>query len=552
MTAGRAAPRRGCLRHLVGVGLAATGAAFLWFSSAAPAMAEDGPASAAARLWEGSIPDDFGLLLSYLPTGAQSAAMRRLMQRLLLSPGDSMWQGRGRSVQAVRAAKLSELAMVDDIIALVAERQVPFAETEAVTAIIDGLLLAGRVDEACAWAERSDLHLDDAYRIRITLVCLLHDGAHRRALDAAAAVPAPVAGQHAVFLALARAAAGGAAEMPDLAWRSLSDPDALLLAVLALAERPVASGALRLRDPARLLAISRSEATPAAVRLEAAERAAAAGAMTPDGLLAIYRAVPFERDEYGNALFIASRGGGPRVRALLMQTADGQADPQDALELRRHLVALARSERASLAATLALLAPIAPASRADAVAMEAARAYYAAGLTDVAERWHAIARARAMAQDRPSLLAPIWPLDWLSETDAARAERNFARELQVWLAGELEQVGDTAHYNAAVTLVTLEALGWPIEPDLWSLLPVDDSRSPVSLPVPSVWWRMQQAAATGSPGMTALFALLVLGESGPADAHPVLLREVLSALVATGHGEDARRLALEAIWAAGP
>ena len=37
--------------------------------------------------------------------------MRRLMHRLLLSPGDPMWQDRGRAVQAIRAAKLSELQM---------------------------------------------------------------------------------------------------------------------------------------------------------------------------------------------------------------------------------------------------------------------------------------------------------------------------------------------------------------------------------------------------------------------------------------------------------
>ncbi len=546
------AVRRPRLSRLIQAGKAATAALVLWCATPDSALAESGPGPAAPPLWDGAIPDDFGRLLSYLPTGAQSMAMRRLMQRLLLSPGDPMWQDRGRSVQSVRAAKLSELAMVDDVVALAEEADGLFRETDVAQAIVDGLLLAGRTGEACGWADRADPHLDDAYRSRIRLVCLLADGAAAEALAATAAVAPEVADAHAVFLALVRMAAGdAAAEMPDLAWRSLSDPDALLLAVLALADRPVASGALRLSDPARLLAISRSEITPAAVRLEAAERVAGAGAMPSAGLLTIYRAVPFERDEYANALFIASRSGGPRVRALLMQTADSQADPQDALDLRRHLLSLARGERASLATMLALLSPIAPASRADAIAVEAARTYYAAGIADVAERWHAIARADALSEAQLARLAPIWPLDWLSRSAGEQATRDFGRELSQWLAGELEQVGDTAHYNAAVTLVTLEALGWPIAPDLWSLLPVDDSRSPVSLPVPSVWWRMEQAAAAGAAGMTALFALLVLGESGPADAHPVLLREVLSALVATGQADDARRLALEAIWAAG-
>ena len=56
-----------------------------------------------------------------------------------------------------------------------------------------------------------------------------------------------------------------------------------------------------------------------------------------------------------------------------------------------------------------------------------------------------------------------------------------------------------------------------------------------------------------SPGIgeTILLALVALGEKGPSDNHPVVLKAVIKALLNIGLEKEARLLALEALLAQG-
>lgn len=506
------------------------------------------PPPFAEDIWEGAEPAELRLFVTMLPAGAPSPAMRSLMRRLLLSPAPGIEHVGEPSLLALRAAKLAELAMVDELLTMAAADP-QFRQDEAASAaLVDSLLLADRRTEACERVEAVNGRFRGRHWDNMRLVCLLASGRYEDAEDALAAMVTDDADP--VFLAIAEAlAAREATQLPDQSWLSLASPDAQLLTLLDLSDRAVSRAALRVSDPGRLMAIAVSTATPSAVRLDAAERVTASGAMEPDRLAELYGELPFTREELENALYMATRQSGPHIRALLEQTARSLDDPLEALQLRQHLVQVARGEAAPLAVMLALLDPIEPASRAGPIAVLAARSYYASGDLVRARAWHALARGQAALPGGGGELASVWPLAWLAG-ELGNDDAAFQQGMQAWLAAELDAEGGSSTNSAAVILATLKALGRPVDPALWHLLAVDDSRDPASLPMAPVWWRLDEAADAGHLGLTALLALVALGEAGPADAHPVLLERVLSSLVQVGLDDEARQLAREAIWAA--
>ena len=78
-------------------------------------------------------------------------------------------------------------------------------------------------------------------------------------------------------------------------------------------------------------------------------------------------------------------------------------------------------------------------------------------------------------------------------------------------------------------------------------------RDPVRRTAPSpVLLRLLSHAGTDKRiGETVLLSLVMIGEGGPAQAHPIALSSVLSALNAIGLEREARALAIEAALAAG-
>ncbi len=506
------------------------------------------PPPFAGDVWAGAEPTDVRLFLTMLPTGAPSPAMRGLMRRLLLSPADAIEHLGEPSLLGLRAGMLAELAMADELLAIAAAEPA-FAEDEAASAaLIDVLLLSDRRSEACGRLDDVVGRFSGPQWDNRSLVCLLIE---ERYDAASAALEALVADDtDPVFLSMATAlAARRSVELPDQAWRSLATPDAQLLTLLDLSDRAVSRAALRVSDPGRLLAIADNVSTPSDVRLDAAERVAANGAIAPWRLAELYAELPFAAEQLESALYMVTRESGPHIRALVEQTARSLEDPAEALQLREYLLRIASSESAPLAVMLALLDPIEPASRASSIAILAARTYYASNDLDRARVWHALARADAVLHDSGGDLATLWPLAWLAD-ESERGDTDFDRGLQTWLAAELDAAGDTGTYGAAVSLAALRALGQPIDPAMWHLLAVDDRRDATSLPSGPIWWRLEEAAEAGQVGLTALLALVALGEDGPGAAHPVLLERVLSSLVEVGLQGEARRLALEAIWAA--
>jgi len=71
------------------------------------------------------------------------------------------------------------------------------------------------------------------------------------------------------------------------------------------------------------------------------------------------------------------------------------------------------------------------------------------------------------------------------------------------------------------------------------------------VPRPVFWRNLRNAAVQQRIGETVLLALTALGQAGPTQADPTLLRTVIESLRSVGLGDEARALAIEAAVAAG-
>lgn len=505
-------------------------------SSVAQTDAPFGPS-----VWQGASADEISALVDALPVGAPSPAMHSLMRRLLTAPAGP--PGNTLDIEDARARALARLGMVDVLAAEATRDDTFLSDPDTAAALADALLLADRMGEACALGRELVDLFDTAYWSQLVALCQIRDGYHAPARLVLARLSEARAGDP-VFLALADALMdGGTMTPPDGHWRRMANPSALILTALRMAEAPIVPAALAARDPGRLIAISASSPSATEVRIDAAEAAAATGALSVAALSQLYATLPLPVDPISERPRNTGIDLGSRGRPILVQAAMNETDPTQSALLRHHAVVLASAEGAPLAVVLALLDPVEPAPSAAVLAVEAARSHYAAGEIDRARRWHDIARDHATDSVDRAALARLWPLAMLSGETVPESAR-------AWLSAELSASNDAGRRTASVVLATLEGTGVTTDPGLWRRLAIDGTREAASLPAASVWWRLPQTARENQVGMTVLLSLNALGNGGPAAAHPVLLERVLSSLVAVGLEADAQRLGREAIWAA--
>ncbi|MDX1485301.1 MAG: hypothetical protein R3229_12560 [Alphaproteobacteria bacterium] len=156
-----------------------------------------------------------------------------------------------------------------------------------------------------------------------------------------------------------------------------------------------------LADGADLATLRTIAFTPNAaldIRLDAAERAEAGGALDAQGLTRLYGAVTFAPGEVEGALTAADTLSGPRGRALLYHAARAQSVPAARAEVLAKAFVMARTQgrlQTTIRAFLPLLETINPTDDLAWFAPEAARALYFLGRVQLAEPWAELALRRA-------------------------------------------------------------------------------------------------------------------------------------------------------------
>ncbi|WP_454020478.1 hypothetical protein [Azospirillum sp. Marseille-Q6669] len=521
-----------------------------------------GPLEGAAGLggdpWRGIPRAEVLALLPELPTLTPSPAVKELQRRLLLSRGSpAAAPGEPEPVRRFGALRVEKLADMGDprgaadLAALLPEAMT--ADEAAARAVTDAQLLAGPLD--CAAATERAKPFTGPYWQRVALFCRLRAGRIGGVMPTeAGAAPAgddlafemlrEQPGGDPDFLRVAEAMAGG----PAVRLRILKDPSPLTLAALRTVQAGLPPDVLSLTDPARLAAVASNNGTDPATRMTAAERAATALFLDSRRLAEAYRAAPAKGDELLRLKDAAARDRTARTRALVQQAMLAAMGGGRRVELAG--LALELLDPPMLAGPVGavvadMLDTLSPTPDAAALAPAAARLCFALGRADKGKRWYDLAlRSRPTAE-----VARLWPLAVIA---LGPPPGGGALGLAGWLDESLRGADPEGRARVAGQLALLQAMGLAVPEEAWRRTADPEETAPTPMDArpptadPALWQRLAEASSDRRVGETALAALLLLGNAGPAGTPPAVVARVVSALRAVGLDSDARAIAREA------
>lgn len=508
-------------------------------------------------MWRGTPRAVIERLLPHLPVAADSAAMHDLARRLLLSVAVPPAGERGKtgSLLAIRAdllLRMGAFEAVDDLLAAAPRRtdDPTLARIEA-----DARFLSHDNARACAIVATRIRDTDTDYWQKALIFCQILAGQRPQAMLGVSLLR-EAGTEDPPFFALTDALIAGAGKDGDSARTvkaldKMPVPTPLILAMARAASAQLPADVVALNRPGVLRVVATSPNGPVELRLDAAERAEAAGGLPVETLRQLYMAVDFSPEALANPLSQAEAGSGPVSRALLYRAALLQTVPIAQAEAASRAFELARkSDRyASAARTfMPVLKRIPPSADLIWFAPDAIRAFLLAGKIEMARSWFGVLRASALFNPESASavteLRPILRLagsmevaDW--ETD----------ELSTWWA-EAKKT-EAGRRQAGLLFALFDAFDEPLPDGLWAELLEEPQRLMAPVPEAPLWFRLRDAAAAGQVGETVLLALLTLGDDGPAAVDPMSLHDVLKRLRAVNLEAEARALAVEAVLAAG-
>lgn len=491
----------------------------------------------APTLWVGTPAPVARKLIPLLPGAPSSQVVRALERRLLLTAAaapDGAVEGDRPSLVELRSERLSAIGDGDGVMQLAAAAPQSVAGPVVAHARLEAQLLAGNLSGACADAPK------DGSQPKLAVLCnfvagktlegnlgldLLHE---RKEADKG-------------FVAAAEVLAGLPPPAADKI--KLDEVTPLHVAAFSAAKLPLPADAVAKATPAVARSVAMSFATPFDVRLAAGERAEAAGVLSAEALRKLYLEATFAPDELGAPLAKADTAG-PRARALLFRAAVDQPDPV----IRAHFVAkalemaAAKGQVVSTARVFAgILAELKPDPALVTVAPAFARANLALGRAD-ADKWLELAKGDPAAA---GAVARLWPLT--AVLAAAPGQAVNTAGLNAWRSTQEGLPSDVAARRAALVLGTLSALGAKVPDAAW----LDTLALPPGGPRPALFALLQGAALDARLGTTLLASLAAIGDAPLDKLDPITLSETISALSVVGLGEDARKLAIEALLANG-
>jgi len=515
-------------------------------------------------MWSSTGRRTIEILLPELPVKTSSLAMRSISRRLLLSiatvppRGDDSISLLGARVE--RLAAMGEIAGVDALLRSAPNRA------------IDEVLLQQEVDlyfltndnaRACPLV-RDHMTADAGiYWQKAFIFCQALAGEHDKAALGVSLLR-DLGHQDPVFFGLIDKLAGNR----DYRIASLVNPSPLNFAMTRAARARLPEDVIKSDNPAVLRTIATSPNARPEVRVEAAERAEAMGALPTNVLQQLYAGVTVGDEALANAQNNAETNT-PLGRALLYRKALVEAIPTTLAQLLNRAYEMAwGSGRFEAAARVYsdIFGRLSP--RQDLVwfAPMAVRAAVAAGNNDAAERWLAVLRtASVLDQKAAAELGALGPMIRIAGLETAEALDG--PQLEGWWDRQKDQkpkeerkadnagskmmiaAGDAAG-RAALLYNLLEAFGDQVPAERWEPLLEGSPQVTAVVPRPAIWRSLADAAQNGRIGETVLLSLLSLGQEGPAGADPVVLHRVVAGLYAVGLEAEARDIALEAAIAA--
>lgn len=521
----------------------------------AAGLIDDAEGGLGADMWRGITRPVVERLLPRMPVATSSPAMGELARRLLLTRA-RVPQGAATvsSLLGLRVERLAAAGDTESVNALMSLAPADLRDRSVARARVDGLLLAGDSAGACsAFQTLVAEDPEEIYWLKGLAFCRALAGAHEQAAFAADLLR-DLGAEDAPFFAMLGALAGDRGKSVD----SLLDPTPLHIAMVRTARLPIPADAIAGASPGILVAIARSPSADLDLRLAAAERAEAAGALDAALLAEIYRSVAFAPEELADAPAAIAELSAPRAAALLYQAAhvgETAAARAEALALAWRLARQRGAYPTAVRVNLPALKALQPSPGLARFAADAVPALYVAGDLDGARDWFVTARANAGPgnPDAALTLQRLWPLPYLRDARFGQGWEGAAA-LGRWLAAADALGGDEAARARYVdtVLTLLAALDFEVPDAAWAAAPPTPLQARTTMPSPFLWQRLRSASEAGQIGATTLLVLLALGDGGPAGADAIVLSEIVAALRRVALDDMARRIAAEAVMARMP
>jgi hypothetical protein len=481
-------------------------------------------------LWRGLDATAAGKWLAGPDMAPRSPALHELWRRLLLSTATPA-AGQDDDLLQVRLQALYRSGLLNDIAEVLGKGGSADPTTRLWRARAD--IYLGAREEGCqALAGPVEAELPQPLKAEKQL--LLGYCAAVAGNSAAAALSASLAREEgsASELALSVLAGldGDAAQRPSLPERvSLLD-----YRFLELLGRIDAAQLVKRAEPALLVALAQSSALDMKVQVAAAEAALRLNSMTPEAVAAVYRRLPDTAGRTGGA-------GDPVLqRAQLFRAVEAAQAPERKVRLVRSLLGEARRAGLHLQ-TAHMLAPqfaqLWPAPETATLAEAVVEAALAGGDLELARRW---AETAANLQH------------WLALIDLADPQARQLRQSGLAFLDDLAARGRLGAAPLHRLVTVLDALDITVPLRLWEAAGRTPQPTGGHLPETGVLAELRQAAQEKEAGRTILLAMRALGPDGPDAANVLALGDSIRALKQAGLETDARRLAVEALYATWP
>ena len=493
------------------------------------------------------------------------------MRRLLLSTAKAPERDKKtKSLIAIRAQQLSAMGDHAAVVELIKVSPTRGKDEALMRSEADVLFLSNDNARVCPLVAGQIQNADSAYWQKAFIFCQSLAGEHEKA-SLGASMLREQGEEDEVFFGLVDTLAG--LEKFDI--KSLINPKPLHFAMVRAAKAKLPTDVSSSNNPAILRTIATSPNAHPELRLDAAERAENMGALRTDILRQLYAGVTFSEEALANPLTTADAKRGPLSRALLYRKALVESIPTAMAEVLSQALQQARETARYQSMSRVyqeILKGLEPTQDLVWFAPEAVRALLAAGDLQAADNWFKVLRSSALFNEdavasrnrlsplariagaiddedwRPELLTGWW-LDQITpkvKKDTAEANEKAAKKPLA-----KAQLLERARPRALLLYNILEALGDDVPDANWVALLTSPPQTTTLMPQPALWRSLTAAADRDRIGEVVLFSMLALGQGGPAQADPTVLRKVLTSLNAVGLAAEARALALEAAVASG-
>ena len=529
-------------------------------------------------MWAGTRRSLVEKLLPTVPAQSSSPIMRGLLRRLLLStakaplanvPGQIASNDKAEAQKS--DANIAPPGPQKGLIHLRIERLAAMGDIGAVDALLkvapdrenDQILLRSEADvlfygndyaRVCPLVASQIRQVATVYWRKAFIFCQALAGEFERA-SLGVTMLEEQGQKDPVFFNLISALAG--LEKPNI--ESMDNPRPLHFAMARAAKAKLPGDVISSNHPAVLKTVARTPGLHPELRIDAAERAEAMGALETSILRDLYTSVTFSQEVLENPLTTAESERSPLSRALLYRKALVESIPTAKAGIVSQALTLARDggRFQSTARVYAdILREFKPSRDLVWFAADVVRALLATGDLKTAAAWLDVVRTSAVFDEKSAKLRDeLFPLARLagavSDDDWAPAVLGAWQNSQRRAENGAVVNEDQVLARSALLYNLLEALGDEVPDQQWEDLLSGPPQRTTVVPRPVFWRNLRNAAVQQRIGETVLLALTALGQAGPTQADPTLLRAVIESLRSVGLGDEARALAIEAAVAAG-